>query len=60
MVTETDTAWGASDSQEHWYVVNSNVTINTRVTVTGDVHLILKDGFTLNATKGINVSRVIR
>ncbi len=56
VVTETDTAWGASDSQEHWYVVNSNVTINTRVTVTGDVHLILKDGFTLNATKGINVS----
>ena len=57
VVTETDTAWGASDSQEHWYVVNSNVTINTRVTVTGDVHLILKDGFTLNATKGINVSK---
>ena len=56
VVTENDTAWGASDSQEHWYVVNSNVTINTRVTVTGKVHLILANGYTLNATKGITVT----
>ena len=55
-VTESDTTWGASDSQEHWYVVNSNVTINTRVTVTGNVHLILKDGCTLNASQGITVA----
>ena len=54
-VTESDTTWG-DDNNDGWYVVNSNVTISTRVTVTGDVHLILKDGFTLNATKGINVS----
>lgn len=56
VVTESDTSWGLDDNAEHWYVVNGDVTIGTRVTVTGDVHLILKDGFTLNATKGINVS----
>ena len=56
VVTETDTAWGASDSQEHWYVVNSNVTINTRVTVTGDVHLILEDGCSLTVNGGINAT----
>ena len=54
-VTESDTTWG-DDNNDGWYVVNGDVTISTRVTVTGDVHLILKDGFTLNATKGINVS----
>ena len=56
VVTESDTSWGASDSQEHWYVVNSNVTINTRVTVTGNVHLILKDGYSLTVNGGIGVS----
>ena len=56
VVTESDTTWGASDSQEHWYVVNSNVTINTRITVTGNVHLILADGYTLTASQGINVT----
>ncbi|MGM9619242.1 MAG: hypothetical protein ACI3W8_05360, partial [Oscillospiraceae bacterium] len=30
-----------------WYVVNSNVTIDSRVTVSGNVHLILADGCTL-------------
>ena len=40
-----------------WYVVNnSNVTIASRITVTGDVHLILADGCTLNAQKGISVT----
>lgn len=39
-----------------WYVVNSNVTISNRVTVQGNVYLILADGCTLNAgNKGINV-----
>lgn len=37
-VTETNTAWGASDSQEHWYVVTADapITIGQRITVTGD------------------------
>ena len=50
-VTKETTRWA-----EGWYVVNSNVTIETRITVTGDVHLILADGYTLNATRGISVT----
>lgn len=42
------TSWTAG-----WYVVNGEVTIETRIIVTGDVHLILADGATFNATKGI-------
>lgn len=40
---------------EDWYVVKGDVTIASRITVTGDVHLILADGYTLNANKGIYV-----
>ena len=50
LVTSGLTAWGAG-----WYVVNSNVTISDRVTVTGEVNLILCDGATLTASKGITV-----
>lgn len=50
-VTASSTTWNAG-----WYVVNSDVTINDRVTVSGAVHLILTDGYTLNASNGINVS----
>ncbi|MBR6469952.1 MAG: hypothetical protein IKS84_06205, partial [Lachnospiraceae bacterium] len=52
----TTTAWGA-DSSESWYVASGDVTIdpNTRVTVTGDVHLILTDGCKLTIKKGISV-----
>lgn len=47
--TVTDqTAWTAG-----WYVVSSDVTIETRISVTGDVHLILANGATLSAPKGI-------
>jgi hypothetical protein len=50
-VTESTTAWSTG-----WYVVDSTTPINSsRVTVTGDVHLILCDGKTLTAEKGINV-----
>ncbi|OZG57701.1 hypothetical protein BMYO_1841 [Bifidobacterium myosotis] len=38
-----------------WYVAEGNVTIDDRVTVSGSVHLILKDGATLDANKGITV-----
>ena len=37
------------------YVVNSNVTISTRITINGDVVLLLKDGYTLNASMGIEL-----
>ena len=56
VVTNSLTSWGASGSGEHWYVVNGDVPIGQRVTVTGDVHLILADGYTLTASQGINVT----
>ncbi|MBR4211205.1 MAG: hypothetical protein IKR84_02300, partial [Oscillibacter sp.] len=49
-VTSDTTAWGAG-----WYVVNSDVTIDSRITVTGEVHLILVDGKTLTASQGVTV-----
>ena len=39
-----------------WYVVDGDVTIDSRVTVNGDVKLILKDGSTLTSSKGISVN----
>ena len=51
-VKADSTTWSSG-----WYVVNSDVTISNLVTVTGDVHLILADGCTLNAQKGISVNQ---
>lgn len=45
-----DTTWGSG-----WYVVDSNVTIDNRVIVNGEVRLILKDNYQLTAKKGIQV-----
>ena len=39
-----------------WYVVKSDVTISDRITVSGNVHLILTDGVKLTASAGINVA----
>ena len=39
-----------------WYVVSGTVEINDRVTVSGDVKLILTDGCNLTVNGGINVS----
>ena len=50
-VVTDQTTWSTG-----WYVVNSNITINSRVTVTGHVHLILADGCKLTASNGIEVS----
>ena len=47
-VTDTTTALGTAGSTA-WYVVNGEVTISDRITVSGDVHLILADGCTLDA-----------
>ena len=55
VVIADDTTWD-NDNNAGWYVVNSNVTISERVTVIGKVHLILADGYTLNAAKGITVT----
>ena len=50
-VTSELTAWSTG-----WYVVSSDVEIADRITVSGEVNLILADGCTLNATKGISVT----
>jgi len=49
-VVDNSTTW-----TEDWYVVNGNVQLPDRITVSGDVHLILMDGKTLTANSGINV-----
>lgn len=50
-LASTTTSWSAG-----WYVVEGTVTISSRITVKGKAHLILADGATLTATKGITVS----
>ncbi len=47
--------WGINYGKEQWYVVNSDVEISDRITVSGDVHLILVNGCTLTAKNGIRV-----
>jgi hypothetical protein len=53
-VTAADTIWGTDDT-ETWYVVNGNVTLDGYVRVQGNVSLILADGCSLVAPKGICV-----
>ena len=52
VVTDTTTAFESNT----WYVVSDDVTNANRIVVTGTAHLILTDGKTLTATKGITVS----
>ena len=47
-----DTEWKGG-----WYVAENSVEITNRVTVTGDVHLILTNGCKLDAMSGIDVSK---
>ena len=54
-VTAMDSIWGTG-GKTTWYVVNQNVTINTRVTVLGDVNLILANGSMPTAAQGIDVT----
>ena len=54
MVTTDTVTWGTSDSPT-WYVVSGEVNISSRVTVNGDVNIILSDGASLNAAMGITV-----
>lgn len=49
-VTSNITSWS-----DGWYVVDGGVTIDSRVTVNGDVKLILKDGASLTVNGGILV-----
>lgn len=50
---DTDTKeWANSEA---WYVVNEDVTINTRIEVNGNIKLLLTDNCTLTAQQGIHV-----
>lgn len=51
LVEEDTTSW-----TEGWYAVDGTVTVSSRITVTGDVHLILEDGCSLTASQGIEVN----
>lgn len=48
--------WGENSSNDRYYVVEGNVSIDGLIEVTGTAHLILADGATLNAKRGIKVS----
>ena len=50
-VTSSLTSWS-----DGWYVVDESVTISDRIQVSGTVNLLLKNGVTLTAEKGINVA----
>ena len=54
-VTGEDTTWAGTTDSPGWYMVDSNVTIGSRVTVSGDVHLLLTDGCTLTVNGGVQV-----
>lgn len=51
VIDSTTTSW-----ETGWYVVTGDVTIGSRVCVTGEVNLILTNGATLTASAGINVT----
>ena len=54
VVTADDTTWG-DDGNDGWYVASGTVTISDRVTVSGDVRLILENGADLTIKGGIQV-----
>ena len=61
LVTENNTEWNASVENNGWYVVSGEVTIGKkeapqRVTVSGDVHLILANDAKLTVNGGISVN----
>ena len=55
VVAAGDNGWTDTEAPG-WYVVTRDVEIPQRVTVTGDVHLILADGASLTAKGGIGVA----
>lgn len=55
-VSAHDAQWEETSGISGWYVVTQSTTLDARVTVSGDVNLILCDGTTLTADKGIDVA----
>jgi len=56
--TEVASYTGTRTWNSGWYVVTGTKTISGRITCKGNVHLILTDGATLNASAGITVNTV--
>lgn len=56
LVTADDTAWNGSTTGG-WYVAEDSIEISDRVTVAGNVYLILTDGCKLNVNGGIEVTQ---
>ncbi|MGN1317314.1 MAG: leucine-rich repeat protein [Acutalibacteraceae bacterium] len=54
ITSESTTLTGTAENPG-WYIVNSNVTVNNRITVSGTVNLILADDCTLVVSGGIQV-----
>ena len=52
VVDSSTTTWNSG-----WYVVNDNIEISTRITVKGEVYLILANDVTLNVKPGISVTK---
>jgi len=50
----TTTLSGSSNGG--WYYLTDGVTVDTRITVSGNVHLILTDSYNFTASEGINVT----
>jgi hypothetical protein len=55
-VSATSISSSSTSLSSGFYVVDSDITIDNRITINGDVSIILSDGISLNAKEGINVS----
>ena len=55
-VSATTLTESTTDMNTGWYAVTGNITNNNRISVNGDVNLILCDGATLTAPKGISAN----
>lgn len=55
-LTASTTLWEGGGAYHGWHTAFSDLTISDRVTVSGNVNLILCDGVTLTLPKGIEVS----
>ena len=53
-ISPNDAVWGVA-GETSWYTVDSDITMAGRPTVKGNVNIILQDGTTLTANKGITV-----
>ena len=51
LVSSDDETWG-DDGHDGWYVLNADTQFGSRISVTGDVHLILADDCALDAKSG--------